>query len=220
MITLDTIRGTNGGGSDGSKLSNSVGQEEFLKLMVTQLKNQDPFSPMEQGEFLTQIAQFTTATGIQDMQQSFNRFSQNLATEQALQAAALVGREVYIESEVGYLPPDNSLTAVSESPVNLQNMTLRVYTEAGVLVREIPMGQQAAGEIPLSWDGTDEAGTRLPPGRYLIEATTVYEGEELALPTRSVAQVTSVTMGQGGSAPTLTLAGLGDVSLSAVQQIR
>src|SRR5690625_1502858 len=105
MINLNGL--TDSGDSQNTrqqKAPGEIGQEDFLKLMVTQLQNQDPFSPMENGEFLAQIAQFTTATGIQELQQSFERFSSNIKTEQALQAASLVGRNVVVESDVGQLP--------------------------------------------------------------------------------------------------------------------
>lgn len=221
MINLSALTG-NGVGqtSDSSKKQGEIGQEDFLKLMVTQLKNQDPFSPMENGEFLAQIAQFTTATGIQDMQQSFNSFSSNIATQQALQASGLVGRDVLVQSEVGYLPDDGSLTGSLQLPRKLENCTVSIYSESGALLREIPLGAQEAGEVPFSWDGKGENGQPLPAGRYVVSATTMVEGEEMALDTYTSAQVQSVTLNTGGQSPTLSLAGIGEVSLSSVNRIR
>jgi flagellar basal-body rod modification protein FlgD len=221
MINLSSLTGNGVGQTTGSaKAPGEIGQQDFLKLMVTQLRNQDPFSPMENGEFLAQIAQFTTATGVQEMQQSFNRFSQTIATEQALQAAGLVGREVLVESPVGNLPSDGSLTGSLQLPVRLDNCKVAIYSESGELVREIALGQQEAGEAPFSWDGKDGQGRQLPPGRYLIAASTQVEGEEIAIATYTSAQVQSVTLGTGGNPPTLSLAGLGEISLSSVHRIR
>src|SRR5687768_6194672 len=75
-----------------------LGQEDFLQLMLTQLKNQDPFKPMESGEFLGQIAQFGTVQGLAGLQTSFDSLSASLVSNQALQASALVGRSALVET--------------------------------------------------------------------------------------------------------------------------
>jgi flagellar basal-body rod modification protein FlgD len=220
MLNLSALTGNGIGQGQESKKHNELGQEDFLRLMVTQLKNQDPFSPMENGEFLAQIAQFTTATGIQEMQQSFNGFSQSIATQQALQAAGLVGREVLVQSQTAYLPGDGSLTGMIQSPSRLENATVQVYSENGELVTELALGAQEAGEITFSWDGKNGDGQAMPPGRYIVVASTMANGQEVALPTYASAQVQSVTLGSGGNPPMLSLQGLGEMSLSAVQSIR
>lgn len=222
MINLNGLTGSGISqiGRNNDKAPGEIGQEDFLKLMVAQLQNQDPFAPMENGEFLAQIAQFTTATGIQDLQQSFNRFSQNMATEQALQAASLVGRTVVVESDAGYLPADGSLTGMMQLPVALQNSKLSIYAESGALLREIPLGALEAGEVDFSWDGKDADGRQMQPGRYYMSVTTVVDGKEWVVPTYVSADVQSVALGAKGDPPTLSLAGLGDVSLSSVNRIR
>ena len=75
-----------------------LGQEEFLKLMITQLKNQDPFKPMESGEFLGQLAQFGTVSGLPGCRRRSTRCRRSLVSNQALQAASLVGRSALVES--------------------------------------------------------------------------------------------------------------------------
>lgn len=202
------------------KAPGEIGQEDFLKLMVTQLQNQDPFSPMENGEFLSQIAQFATATGIQELQQSFDRFSSNIKTEQALQAASLVGRNVVVESDVGHLPDDGSLTGILQLPVQVENLKVGIYAESGELIREIPLGKQDAGELEFEWDGLNSQGRRMPAGHYYMVGSTVIDGQEWSVSTYISAEVQSVTLGQGGKPPQLSLAGIGEISLSAVNRIR
>jgi flagellar basal-body rod modification protein FlgD len=75
-----------------------LGQEQFLSLMITQLKNQDPFKPMESGEFLGQLAQFGTVSGLAGLQTSFDSLATSLVSNQALQAASLVGRSALVAS--------------------------------------------------------------------------------------------------------------------------
>ena len=76
------------------KKRTELGQDAFLKLMTAQMQHQDPFKPMESGEFLGQIAQFSTVSGIQAMQESLAGLSTALTSNQTLQAANLVGRGV------------------------------------------------------------------------------------------------------------------------------
>ena len=75
-----------------------LGQEDFLHLMLTQLKNQDPFKPMESGEFLGQIAQFGTVQGLAGLQTSFDSLSSSLVSNQALQASTVVGRSALVQT--------------------------------------------------------------------------------------------------------------------------
>jgi len=93
-----------------------LGQEEFLELMIAQLQNQDPFEPMENGNFLAQMAQFGTVSGIQELQQSFESLSSSLVSNQALQAAALVGRQVLAPAGVAILEEGGGLQGAVELP--------------------------------------------------------------------------------------------------------
>lgn len=221
MINLSALAGSGiTQRSEQQKAPGEIGQQDFLKLMVTQLKNQDPFAPMESGEFLAQIAQLTTATGIQELQQSFDRFSTNMKTEQALQAASLVGRHVVVESDVGYLPGDGSLTGTLQLPFQVGNVKVSIYAESGELIREIPLGQLDAGEADFEWDGKNAQGKTMPSGHYYMVASTVIDGKEWSVPTFVSAEVQSVALGQGGNPPRLSLAGIGEVSLSAVNRVR
>ncbi len=81
-----------------------LGQGDFLKLMVAQFRNQDPFEPMDNGEFLGQLAQFGTVDGIGKLNGAFQALSQSLHTDQALQAANLVGHTVLAFNDQAYLP--------------------------------------------------------------------------------------------------------------------
>ena len=76
--------------------SDELGQDEFLTLMLTQLKHQDPFQPMENGEFIGQLAQFSTVSGIEQMQVALEDLSGSFVSNQTLEATRLVGKEVLI----------------------------------------------------------------------------------------------------------------------------
>ena len=218
-MDIAALTGSGINSSKAEKRDNQLMQEDFLKLMLAQFKNQDPTNPTDSNEMMGQIAQFTTATGISEMNTAFKQFQQDMASDQALQASTLVGREVLVETEKGYLPPDGSLTGKVKLPADVGNLTVSIYNEAGELVREIPMGQQRQGEVAFSWDGLDADGRSRASGRYYVSATTEFESQTYSLATLSTARVESVSL-RSGQSPLLNLDGIGELSLATVQQIR
>jgi len=199
--------------------SSELGQEDFLKLMVTQLKNQDPFKPMESGDFLTQIAQFGTVSGVQDLQQSFEEFSSNLFSSQTLEAASLIGREVTVPAENGIYVAGENMRGAIDIPNSANDVTLNIYGATGELVRTVHMGQQEAGMVSFEWDGLDDSGTALPTGVYHIEAEARSGTTTAAADTYLNTQVLSVELGRDNNSMTLDTRTLGSVDFSNVKRI-
>ena len=197
-----------------------LGQEQFLELMVAQIRNQDPFKPMENGEFLSQIAQFSTVTGIQDLQESFSSLSGSLSSNQALQASALVGRSVSINSDVGVLPQGGTITGGIGLPNDSGAVKVEFFNRAGELVRSLPLGSQQQGIVEFKWDGLDDAGKPAPNTAYRIVATANVDGEDVAFPTFVKDTVESVILGRPGEGTTLNLSALGATDFNRVEEIR
>lgn len=193
-----------------------MGQEDFLTLMTAQLKNQDPFKPMENGEFLGQIAQFTTVSGIQEMQQSFADLASSLSSNQTLQAASLVGRSVLVPSDTGYLSADGYLLGGAELPAS-GDLIVDIVDEGGQVVRTVDFGTFPAGTARFAWDGLDAGGEQMAEGTYGIRARLVQGNSQQSVSTLAVGQVASVVLENGGI--NLDLLGLAPVTLSDVQQI-
>ena len=124
-----------------------LGQDDFLTLMITQFRNQDPFKPMENGDFLGQLAQFSTVSGIDSLNTSFSGLSGALRDEQALQAANLVGRNVLAVSEVGHFDGDAPMRAAAEINSAASNVQLEITDANGELVRRIDIGEQPPGTV-------------------------------------------------------------------------
>ncbi len=196
-----------------------LGQTEFLKLMVTQLNNQDPLKPMESGEFYTQIAQFSTVAGIQDLQDSFQQVATAMYSNQALQASAMVGRSVLVPADTARLDVDGEVSGMIELPAATDSLTVGVYDAAGQLVRRIDVGAQTQGSVPFSWDGRTDDGERAAAGFYRLEADMRLGGQALAVDTLISSRVDSVTMGRNGQGITLNVSGVGPVALSDVKQV-
>ncbi len=205
---------------DLQKDKNTLGQEQFLELMVAQVRNQDPFKPLENGEFLSQIAQFSQVSGIQDLQNSFSQFANSLGSNQALQASALVGREVFIPGDVAVLTPGENFSGVVAVPETTTNLSVSVYDISGSLVKTIPLGTNDAGTVAFNWDGTNEAGQGVPAGPYQIVANAVINGDTVAVGTLVSDKVDSVTIGSAGQGTVLNLSSLGSVSLADVREIK
>lgn len=199
-----------------SATKNQLGQEEFLKLMTTQLQNQDPTKPMDNAQFLSQVAQFSTVSGIQQMQTSFADLAASMQSNQTLQAAQLVGRAVLVPGEQGVLPAEGNLYAAADLPAS-GTLQVEVLDDSGAVIRRLDLGTQPAGLSQFAWDGKDESGNRLESGTYKLRAQLVQGGSTQSLDTFAVDAVGSVSLGADGI--TLNLASLGATKLADVREV-
>jgi len=202
-----------------TKANDELGQAEFLELMTAQLRFQDPLEPMENGDFLGQIAQFGTVSGINELNTAFNSLNSSFQSNQALEASTLVGRKVLIPSETGYLGAAGGLSGSVELEQAAQEVTVRVTNEAGQLVHQKLLGPQPKGLSNFAWDGLASTGEASPSGKYSISAevnrgTSVSAGSIL-----TVVDVESVTIGTAGQDLTLSISGLGNISMADVRKI-
>ncbi len=209
--------------------SNELGQQAFLKLMITQMENQDPLSPQENSDFIAQLAQFSSVESLDKLNNNFDTFTNSFVANQALQASTLVGRSVTVPTDTTQLPVGGVVNGSIEVPSSTGEVGINIYTEAGELVDQFSLGPQAAGEMVLRWDGLhleingeliDQSSLNpdgLAAGTYRFEVTSMIDGEETELATALSANVNSVTVGATGVL-TLNLAGVGPVSLADVKQ--
>lgn len=196
-----------------------LGLETFLKLMVTQLNNQDPMKPMENGEFLTQIAQFGSVTGIETLNQTVTDLSASLTSGQALQAGYLVGRDVLVPTDTAAMSDVGSVRGRLEIPASTGGVTIRIEDAVGQIVREIDLGPASSGPFDFKWDGLDESGEHVDAGYYRVNAEVLSGQGAQGLPVQMYARVDSVSLGANGGGLTLNLEGLGPVAFDSVSQI-
>ncbi|MEN1941519.1 flagellar hook capping FlgD N-terminal domain-containing protein [Luteimonas sp. MJ246] len=200
--------------------STALGQADFLHLMTEQLKNQDPLKPLDNAQFLGQLAQFSTVQGIEGMQGAMSAMASVMESDQTLRAAALVGHDALVAVESVPLAEGAGLrgevAARSAGPV-----TLDVVDANGNRVRRMTLEAGAAGATAFEWDGRDEAGNAAPAGTYAFRAVGG-AGDPSApaadlLPVRANARVDSVSIEPNGLF--LNLAGMGAFPLSAIHRI-
>ena len=198
---------------------NELGQDAFLELMVTQFKNQDPFSPMENGEFLSQVAQFTTATGIDELKTSFNGVAASINSDQALAASSMIGRNVLVAIPQGVLEAGGGIAGSIEVPVESPVVAVDVVDSAGQVVRTLNLGEQPVGLTNFEWDGATASGEQAPPGQYSFQARLQADGVMQSTNVLVQARVASVNLGGAGGGISLNIDGLGALSMADVRQI-
>lgn len=211
--------GTSKVGTDAG-VGNQLGQEDFLKLLVAQMKNQDPANPADNGEFLSQIAQFSMVSGIDDLGTSFNGVASSLYTAQAMQASSLVGREVLTESSSATLKPGGAISGFVQYSDNSSAITLKVRDQSGALVSTIDLGIAEPGVQPISWNGLDQDGNALPGGRYFLSVDAVVQGEQRAVPVHLFNAVESISVNRSNNSILLHLDSNESVGLSQVSEFK
>ena len=196
--------------------SSSLGQADFLRLMTEQLKNQDPLKPLDNAQFLGQLAQFSTVQGIDKMQNAMEAVASVMESDQTLRAAALVGRDALVEASTVDLAAGagvhGEVSAPSAGPV-----TFEIVDAGGNRVRQMTVDAHAAGNTAFQWDGRNDAGQAAAAGRYTIRAVSGSGDTAEPLAVRVAARVDSVSIEPTGLV--LNLAGLGSHPLSAIRRI-
>ncbi len=215
--------GTNSSsGASSATAANGVtlGGTDFLTLMLAQLKNQDPTSPVDSNEFLSQLASLSEVQGITQLNTSFTALSNSLVSSQALQASSLLGHQALVASSTATLATAGAaLSGAVSVPQTSSQVVLNISNSSGVLVQSLNLGAQPAGLANFSWNGQTSNGSAAPAGTYTLSAQAAGVSGGTAVNTLVNGTVDSVTMGSGSTGLTLNIAGLGSVPFSSVQQI-
>jgi flagellar basal-body rod modification protein FlgD len=215
--------GTNGTGGTGSSTpatsGTTLGGTDFLTLMLAQLKNQDPTSPVDSNTFLQQLASLSEVQGITALNTSFSTLSNSLSSGQALQASSLLGHQALVASGTATLTAGAPVTGAISIPQTTSQVVLNISDASGALVSQINLGAQPAGMTSFSWNGNTNSGSQAPPGTYTLAAQYAGAGSGTAATTLVNGTVESVSMGAGSTGLTLNVAGIGSVPFSSVQQI-
>ncbi len=191
-------------------------QDRFLKLLTTQLKNQDPLSPMDNAQMTSQLAQISTVDGIERLNATLSSLIDSQQASEALQAATLVGRGVLVPG-AGMTLSDKGALAGYTLASAADKVLVSVTDANGLEVAQVDMGSQNAGTHSISWDGTTANGTRAANGAYRI-SVKAYAGESAV--TSSALQLGVVSsVVRGSSGVDLEVGSLGIFQMSQIQQI-
>lgn len=216
-MAVNPVAGTSSGALATVAEKDKLGQAQFMQLMIAQLRNQDPTKPMDPSEFLGQLAQFGTVSGIQDMQASLSSLSDALRSSQVLGGTNLVGHDVLAAADTAALGATGDVRGAVTIPEGTNAAMLVVTDASGQLIRKMPLSTQQ-GDSAFTWDGTTDLGSRAPAGNYTVTALANVGGAEQQLETQLSSRVGSVTIDPATNSLTLNTS-LGPIPLSHVRRV-
>ncbi|MCA1198593.1 flagellar hook assembly protein FlgD [Sphingomonas sp. R647] len=199
--------------------SSAMDQSDFLTLMTAQMKNQDPFEPVDNTQMVAQMAQFSSLAGISEMNTTLQAIAAKLGSTSTTDLVSWVGRTVLTQGDVAYPRTDGSLGGMIELGAAAAEVNVVIEGPNGEILKNVSLGAAPAGRTEFEWDGTTDTGEPAGDGPFTIRvAARDSNGAAVAAQPLVWAPVTAVAMGSDGN-PVLTLPGIGQVSTTAVRQI-
>jgi flagellar basal-body rod modification protein FlgD len=172
---------------------------DFLKLITTQLQDQNPMQPTDPTQFLSQLEQMSQVSSMQNMETSLNGLTSSLQSTQMANGAALLGQTVLAPSSTGTLDSKGgsgggTITGALSIPSGGTNATVTITNSAGQTVRTLSLTAAKSGLTNFTWDGTDSLGNAEPAGQYKITAIATNGASTVSLNPMVAAKVNSVTV--------------------------
>ena len=214
IAELQSVFGASATKNSASTAANA--QDRFLKLLVTQMQNQDPLNPMDNAQVTTQLAQLNTVSGIEQLNKTLGEMAASTTAQQSLQAAMLVGREVLVTgNQISYA--GQPVRFGVDLPQAVDGMTINIADGKGNVVGSFQTGVQPQGVSTLEWDGLDASGKALPAGKYVVSAKANSRSAAAVVTTLISGKVQSVGSASDGSIQ-LQLSGAGNVGIADIKR--
>ncbi|PHM40318.1 basal-body rod modification protein FlgD [Xenorhabdus mauleonii] len=197
-------------------------KDNFLNLLVAQLKNQDPTNPMQNNELTTQLAQISTVQGVEKLNKTLGAVVGQMDNNQAMQTTLLINRGVMVPGDK-ILVGSNEEKVISTTPFGFEltrpadDVKITIKDKSGAVVRELDIGKFEAGVQSFVWDGKDADGKDVENGAYSFTVSASYQNQALVTLPLNYAVVNGVTRGEDGTKLDLGLAGT--VTMDKVRQI-
>ena len=202
-----------------TKRRDQLGQADFLKLMTTQLQNQDPFTPMDNADFIAQMAQFSTVTGITDMGETLKGMSDQLQEFRIATASNLLGHSVLVPGNMARPDENGEIHGVVDLPSSASTSNIRFTNEQGEILHQVDMGAQPRGLVGFSW--LDIPSEILESGDAIRVEAYADTGNGLEAVSPSVfADVLAATTGNGRDGVQLDVRDYGTISAAEVIKFR
>ncbi len=216
-MAVDGVNGVGGSATTAASSRTELGSEAFLQLLVAQMKNQDPTKPADPTEMLGQLAQFSTVSGIQEMQESIADLSAAMRSSQVLGGTSLVGHIVLADADTAALGDTGEVYGTTTIPAGASEANLLIKDASGQQIARLPLSI-TEGEVQFTWDGTNGLGERVPAGEYTFEAIANVGGASEQLGTQLASYVNSVSIDPTNYQLTLNT-DLGPIALADVRQV-
>lgn len=202
------------------KAKNTMGKDDFMKLLMTQLQHQDPLNPMDHKEFGAQLAQFGSLEQLQNIGKGIENLQTGYGEGSKLNALGMIGKKVEAGVSEVDLIEGQDVSFRYNSKQDVRPIKAHVYTEGGKLIRDIEIDPKSKSQI-VQWDGKDQEGNKLPSGKYTFRVQGIDKaGQAVELGSELSGRVTGVDV--GGKTPMLivqTESGSVRMELSKVKNI-
>lgn len=218
LSSVRTVRDLNTSATPPGSKEKELGKTAFLELMIAQVQNQDPLEPAKNEAFIAQLAQFSSVEGIQNLNESMDSMVSTFRASAAVDAAALVGRNVLIPTNQTALNTDGGIGGSVSLTEAVGGLTVTIENSNGQTVQRVDLGARPPGEIRFNWDGLSENGEPVPQDFYRIAAFADVEGVQQQFEVSMPDQVVSVSITNEGLVA--NLAGGSSVSASQIKEIQ
>jgi flagellar basal-body rod modification protein FlgD len=219
-MALDSINATGAAGALGASAastpSGADSEQRFLKLLVTQLNNQDPLNPLDNAQLTSQLAQMSTVSGIEKLNSAFQSLLAQSGSSQVLQSASLIGRTVLVPGSELMLKQGVDVNFAVDVTGPAEMVKVTITNAAGDAVRSFDLGALPQGVKTLSWDGLSDTGAPVADGVYMVNGLARSGDANVPVTALAYASVSSVSQGTTGVSLDLgsgRQARLGDVRL-------
>lgn len=217
MAIANITTAGNSNAAQSALVKKTVGKDDFLKLLIAQLQNQDPLQPMDNQQFAVQLATFNSLEQLMGINDKLGALQGAQGSASQYSAASLIGKEISTNGNVVNLQPGNSPSINYKLETNAVKVLVNVHNGSGTLVRQLSLGAQNAGDQSIVWDGKDAAGQAAPAGLYGFEINAFDAGGKTVFASGRIrGTVTGVRL--DGSEPVLEVGGV-QVPLSKVTSV-
>ena len=191
-------------------------QDRFLKLLVTQMKNQDPLNPLDNAQVTSQLAQISTVNGIEKLNATIETMASSFNAGQSLQAANMIGKDVLVPGSLLRVAGGGGMFGVDLAQAADQ-VKVTIHDASGRAIRTMDLDSQAAGPLALAWDGKTADGTQAADGAYSISVSALRGDQKVDAQPLAFGSVQSIS--QGNEGVRLNVGTLGTVGLTDIKQI-
>lgn len=210
---------TSSGATDTSNLGKTeMDQSDFLTLMTAQLKNQDPFEPVDNTQMVAQMAQFSSLSGITEMNTTLKAIADKLSGTSLGDALGYVGKTVLTEGSTAWPRTSGGIAGAVALAGNATDVSVTISDPDGKTLKTLVLGAQDKGAVAFDWDGTTDSGDPAGGGPFTVQVAARNADGAVSAAPLVWAPVSTVSLGTDGE-PVLTLPGIGQVPLSAVWQV-
>ncbi|MCB1937184.1 MAG: flagellar hook assembly protein FlgD [Nitrosomonas sp.] len=199
-----------------SKNSVENPQDRFLKLLVTQMQNQDPLNPLDNAEVTSQLAQISTVTGIDKLNDTLQLLLSGIEDSRTMEAANLIGHQALVPGTSLSLE-NNAAVAGFELPQSVDELSVTILDGSGIAVRTLELGAQSSGVNTFIWDGMTNSGANAANGNYTFAISAKQGDQDISANSLALGQVNSVSPGE--DEPILDMGGLGLFGMADIKQI-